>query len=587
MITIPLKKMKRLVEKVTGYEITVSEQNKQIKRKKSKVQLLIDTELIEKKKLILSRNRSIHENTVHKYKTNLSFNLNVNYTTFYETLEIRDKTILYESFHGKNMSCNPYAIFKRLLDHPDFKDYHHIWVLNDKANCIDKELLKLDNVEFVKVNSQLYLKYLASCKFLINNTSFPPYFIKKTGQIYLNTWHGTPLKTLGKDMQGTIGQHKNIMRNFLQTDYLLAPNRFTANNLIESHDLKGIYQGKIAETGYPRVDLVFQRNEQLKKSLECTDDKKVLLYAPTWRGEVGNVAREVDKFVEDVELMQARLGDQYHILLKVHSLMVKYMKPNMTGVQVVPDNVDVNELLSFVDVLLTDYSSVFFDFLQTRKPIIFYAYDREQYRQERGFYLDLEDMPGPICETIEEVIESIHTSENNKDKYANKFDDSIKEFAQLEDGKSTDRLIDIIFNGDETHTYSITDNKKNILIYCGGFLNNGVTTSALNLFNNIDYDRYNVIVADRGNFTEEDANNFNRINENVKRLYRVGSMNVLLDEVDAQNYLFQYGAEQYFKKGPENYLDQEIITMYQREYRRMFGNMKVDVVIDFSGYVKF
>ena len=579
--------MKRLVEKVTGYEITVSEQNKQIKRKKSKVQLLIDTELIEKKKLILSRNRSIHENTVHKYKTNLSFNLNVNYTTFYETLEIRDKTILYESFHGKNMSCNPYAIFKRLLDHPDFKDYHHIWVLNDKANCIDKELLKLDNVEFVKVNSQLYLKYLASCKFLINNTSFPPYFIKKTGQIYLNTWHGTPLKTLGKDMQGTIGQHKNLMRNFLQTDYLLAPNRFTANKLIESHDLKGIYQGKIAETGYPRVDLVFQRNEQLKKSLECTDDKKVLLYAPTWRGEVGNVAREVDKFVEDVELMQARLGDQYHILLKVHSLMVKYMKPNMTGVQVVPDNVDVNELLSFVDVLLTDYSSVFFDFLQTRKPIIFYAYDREQYRQERGFYLDLEDMPGPICETIEEVIESIHTSENNKDKYANKFDDSIKEFAQLEDGKSTDRLIDIIFNGDETHTYSITDNKKNILIYCGGFLNNGVTTSALNLFNNIDYDRYNVIVADKGNFTEEDANNFNRINENVKRLYRVGSMNVLLDEVDAQNYLFQYGAEQYFKKGPENYLDQEIITMYQREYRRMFGNMKVDVVIDFSGYVKF
>ncbi|MCM3023718.1 glycosyltransferase [Heyndrickxia ginsengihumi] len=586
-LILPLKKVKKIIEKITGYKITVSENKTSVKGKKRKSQhkLLIDNELITKKDMIMARNRIVNKNTINKYKKDANFRRNVDYTTYYETLDIRDNTILYESFHGKNMSCNPYAIFKQLINDSRFKDFHHIWTLNDLNNC-PEEYIDLPNVEFVKVNSDDYLRYLASSKYLINNTSFPPYFIKKEGQVYINTWHGVPLKTLGKDMHGTLGQHKNLMRNFLQTDIIIAPNTFTADKIIDSHDLRGIYKGKIAEIGYPRVDLVLKENN-IKEKLGCQKNKKVLLYAPTWRGEVGNVSGEIKKILEDIKVLNKKVGSEYIILLKVHSLMQKYVKDKKLNLNIVPDNIDTNELLYNVDVLITDYSSIFFDFLITKRPIIFYAYDQKKYKKERGFYLELDEMPGPICRDINEVVAELSNISQYHLDYSEKLDSCIDEFLSLEDGHSTERFIDLVFYKDETHTYSITDNRTNILIYCGGFLNNGVTTSAINLLNNIDYQKYNVIVADKGNYDDESAHNFNKLNENVKKYYRNGSMNVLLSEVDAQNYLFNYGAEQYYKKGPKNYLNEEIVEMYRREYKRMFGNTKIDIVIDFSGYVKF
>ncbi|MFF2290327.1 CDP-glycerol glycerophosphotransferase family protein [Peribacillus butanolivorans] len=584
---VPLRKAKKIVEKLTGYKITVSNGGPtKSKKNKSKLNLLIETELIETRDVILERNRQISTNTSKKYKINATFRREVDYTNYFEALEIRDNTILYESFHGKNMSCNPYAIFKQLIHDPQFSEFHHIWALNDLNNC-PADFLGLTNVEFVTVNSDEYLRYLASCKYLINNTSFPPYFIKKEGQVYVNTWHGTPLKSLGKHMNGTLGQHKNLMRNFMQTDYIIAPNKFTAEKIIDSHDLRGIYQGRIAETGYPRVDLVINENKEIKEQLGCKKNKKVLLYAPTWRGEVGKVSGEINKIIADVKTLEDKVGNEYTILLKVHSLMQKYVKDKNLDLNIVPDYVDSNELLSIVDLLITDYSSIFFDFLKTKKPIIFYAYDQLKYKKERGFYLDLNDMPGPICRDIFEVIEGISVADNYTELYKEKIDNCINTFSSLEDGKSTKRVIDIIFNNEESYTYKISDNKTNILIYCGGFLNNGVTTSAINLMNNIDYEKYNVMVADKANFDEESSKNFNKLNENVKKYYRIGSMNVLLNEVDKQNYLFKYGAEQYYRNGPKNYLDEEIINMYRREFKRMFGNSKFDIVIDFSGYVKF
>ncbi|MFE7152735.1 CDP-glycerol glycerophosphotransferase family protein, partial [Heyndrickxia sporothermodurans] len=442
-------------------------------KNRSKFGFIIESDLIEKK----DRNIQV-SGSLKKYRTNATFKRTVDYTSYYETLEIRENTILYESFHGKNMSCNPYALFKQLINDERFSDYNHVWVLNDLDNC-PKEFLELPNVEFVAVNSDEYLQYLASCKYLINNTSFPPYFIKKEGQVYVNTWHGTPLKTLGKDMNGTIGQHKNLMRNFMQTDFIIAPNKFTADKIIDSHDLRGIYQGKVAETGYPRVDLVFENNKKVREQLGCTNNK-VILYAPTWRGEVGNVSGELNKLIEDTKMLEDKLGGQYTILLKVHSLMQQYIQDRKIKLNIVPDNIDSNELLSIVDVLITDYSSIFFDFIVTKKPIIFYAYDQKEYQKERGFYLDLEDMPGPICRSIMSVIDEISNAQNYQVIYKDKMEYCLNTFLNLEDGKSTSRVIDTIFYNDEKYTYMVGDNKTNILIYCGGFLNNGVTTSALN-----------------------------------------------------------------------------------------------------------
>ncbi|WP_286317231.1 CDP-glycerol glycerophosphotransferase family protein, partial [Romboutsia ilealis] len=288
-----------------------------------------------------------------KLRKDKNFRRDVMYTKAYEEEIIDDKIILYESFHGKTMSCNPYAIFKYLLNDYEYKDFKHIWVLNDSNNC--KELYKnMNNVEFVKVHSDEYVRYLAKAKYLINNTTFPPYYIRKEGQIYLNTWHGTPIKTLGKLMKGSRGQYKNIQRNLLQTTHLINPNKFTADIMITEHDIDGIYQGKIFDCGYPRIDLTLNSNKyEIKKKLNLKNNKKVILYAPTWRGEVGNVDNEINRFIDDYEYLIKKLGNQYTILLRVHTLVEEYLVKKGYGENIVDNAIDTNELLSVVDILIS------------------------------------------------------------------------------------------------------------------------------------------------------------------------------------------------------------------------------------------
>ena len=199
-------------------------------------------------------------------------------------------------------------------------------------------------------------------------------------KIYINTWHGTPLKTLGKDMEGPIGQHKNIQRNFLHSDYILSPNKFTSEKLIDSHDLEGLYNGEIIEEGYPRMDLTFNTDkEELRKTLEniieLDPHKKIILYAPTWRGEVGSVSNINEELFNHISALNEKIPDDYQLILKVHTLLFKYIKHDEQLMnKCIPDCIDTNELLSLVDILITDYSSIFFDYMATNKPIsVFYV----------------------------------------------------------------------------------------------------------------------------------------------------------------------------------------------------------------------
>ncbi|EFC31975.1 hypothetical protein C414_000440030 [Campylobacter jejuni subsp. jejuni 414] len=232
-----------------------------------------------------------------KALSNATFKKRAIYTYFYENLELKEKTILYESFHGRLMSCNPYAIFKALLKDERFKDFMHIWVISS-ADFVKDEFKSLKNLILVQRESYLYFKYLASAKYLINNTTFPSYFIRKENQFYLNTWHGTALKTLGKYIQTTFMEHNNTQRNFLQTTHIINPNEFMQNVLLKDYDIDEIYQGKALISGYARCDLTLgdfkeeqsflKQKQDLRKHFGVKEGEKVLLYAPTFRGYFGH-----------------------------------------------------------------------------------------------------------------------------------------------------------------------------------------------------------------------------------------------------------------------------------------------------------
>jgi len=302
------------------------------------------------------------------------------YALLYHITGIHERTVFFESYHGRRMGDSPYAIFLRMMEQPQFQNYRFIWVLDDTGNPLARQFANRKNVKYVRRHSLRYLYYLCRSKYLFNNNTFPHYFQKKQGQIYVNTWHGTPLKTLGKDIRGTPGQHRNMARNFLLSDYFVNPNPFTADVLIRANDLGRLYKGLVVLEGYPRNDLLINADPNkfrqfLFEHCQVPLGPKIILYAPTWRGEIGKPEDTSEEIYRHIKAMRRLVPEGYILLLKVHGLTYRYVKEDSTLHEVicVPDWVETNELLSVVDVLVTDYSSIFFDFLCTGRPIVFSA----------------------------------------------------------------------------------------------------------------------------------------------------------------------------------------------------------------------
>ena len=168
--------------------------------------------------------------------------------------------MLYESLDGNGMLDSPLSIFRHLRQDPEFADLTHVWVIADPKVYAQSmgEYDEDPRVSFVVYKSKEYYDRLSTAKYLINNTSFPREFAKRPGQVYLNTWHGIPLKRMGYDLpDGAVGA-RNILRNLVSADYLVSANSFMTDVMYkQAFKLDGIYQGTVVQAGYPRIDAQF------------------------------------------------------------------------------------------------------------------------------------------------------------------------------------------------------------------------------------------------------------------------------------------------------------------------------------------
>ena len=265
----------------------------------------------------------------------------------------------------------------------------------------------LDNRTIViEIGSSEYRKVLAHAKYLINNVSFNMDFIKKADQIYLNTWHGTPLKCLGRNIQNDSFECNNAQRNFLLCDYLIAPNELTKKVFENDYMVHDIMPGEIVIKGYPRNTIFFDEESRNRiRNIYHLDNVVSIFYMPTWRGTASETY-DVDQ-ISEMELLAKDLGDEYRVFVKFHPAM-KRLNEGFENCFNVPDDIEVYEFLNAVDILITDYSSVFFDFANTRKPIILYQYDREQYLKGRGIYDEVEqNIPFPIAYNYKELVHMV------------------------------------------------------------------------------------------------------------------------------------------------------------------------------------
>ena len=365
--------------------------------------------------------------------------------------------IVFEAFKGKHCACSPKALFEEVLQNPAYAGYRLVWSLTE----LDKyRSLVNDNprVSLVKRGSKLYYEALAKAKYRITNSISPITVPRREGQVYIQTWHGTPLKRLGCDIarDGNDAQslreiHESYRTEADQFTYLLSPSEYTSEKLASAFALtEEEKKNKIIELGYPRNVHLFtytaKEVEQLKKFYGVPKGKKVILYAPTFRETSYQYGVGFEQKVAlDMERLRARFGDTACVLMRTHYFAVtdfdysKYEGFIIKGAEVA----DINRLYIISDILVTDYSSVMFDFSILRRPMIFYMYDWEEYRgQLRDFYIEPDILPGPIVTTqdeLEEEIEKVLTQPFVCDEKYQAFCDK---FTYLDDADAAKRVLE-------------------------------------------------------------------------------------------------------------------------------------------------
>jgi CDP-glycerol glycerophosphotransferase len=360
---------------------------------------------------------------------------------------LRD-AVVFVSWKGKQCSDNPRAIAEELRRRGDTRD--HIWVVNDWA------VPAPGGATSVLVGTEDYYEALARCKYLISNDDMQSWYTKRDGQVYVQTWHGTPLKRIGFDVaqpqfiSGT-SYLDHLKQEVTKWDLLLSPNPFSTPIMRQAFR----YDGEICESGYPRNDVLCSGDaeriaDRVRARLGIPAGKRVIMYAPTWRDDQYYASgRYRFDFRLDLEQAWEQLGDDYVILLRGHHHMADDIpagtRPGFViNVTAYPD---ISELFLVSDALITDYSSVMFDFAPTGRPMIFYTYDLAQYRDNlRGFYFDFEAAaPGPLLSTSGEVMAAIANLDEVAEQYADAYRAFAAKFCPLDDGKAAARACDRIF----------------------------------------------------------------------------------------------------------------------------------------------
>ena len=332
------------------------------------------------------------------------------------TTKVDERVVFFESFQGRNYSCSPKAMFEEMRDSGDYNDYEFIWSFRN-VHGPGKILQKLvgsekgPKISIVKYETFSYYKALAKAKYWVLNSNTRKFLKPTEEQVYIQTWHGTPLKKIGLDVPGSDLDYAHEGEKF---SYMVSPSKYCSEKLVSAFGLQG-REDIVLETGYPRNDALFTFDQakvnSVLRELDVPRGKKIILYAPTFRD---NKHSEVSGYENasglDFDKLKEQIGDEYIILFRAHYFVAKNMdfEKYKDFVIDVSDYEDVNDLYIVSDMLITDYSSVFFDYANLKRPIIFYMYYYEDYKKNaRDFYLDQNELPGPITKSQDELVKAI------------------------------------------------------------------------------------------------------------------------------------------------------------------------------------
>jgi CDP-glycerol glycerophosphotransferase len=351
-------------------------------------------------------------------------------------------SVVYNSFNGR-YSDSPRAVHEEVARRSGAQDA--VWLVDPlQAESFPPEIAT------VPIYTDAAVRALESADLVVSNGHLEMDWRKRSGATYVQTWHGTPLKRIHADaLGGPPGLLEHLSLDVDRWDVLLSPNPYSTDVMRTAFR----WEGEILETGYPRNDVLLGpqagvTRDRVRESLGI-EGRTAVLYTPTWRDDTfwdGTAGAGALAF--DVQHVAEELGNTYVLLLRVHyKLSGLVRRVDHPAVVDVSQHPEIADLYLAADAMVTDYSSTMFDFAVTGKPLLFYTYDMDRYRDElRGFYFDLSlDPPGPLSTTTEELTADLHDLSRWEPDHRDSYARFRARFCVHDDGHATDRFLSRFF----------------------------------------------------------------------------------------------------------------------------------------------
>ncbi|MDE7424289.1 MAG: CDP-glycerol glycerophosphotransferase family protein [Lachnospiraceae bacterium] len=493
--------------------------------------------------------------------------------------KLNQKCILIESKNGMDLGSNLFYILKE-LQKEDYQDYQLLLLVEKVAASKIIRKLKdngLERIRTINLHSPAYYWAIATAKYIFVDTSLERVFVKRAGQILVNTWHGTPLKKMGRDEEKSAHLMWNVQRNFFMSDYLLYPSESMMNIMLDAYQLRHLYTGSILLAGYPRNAIFFiQNNIEEEKKRRNLHGKQVFMYMPTWRGTVKHKdnTKQVKQLQSLLQKLDSLLPDHIIVYVKLHPFVEENLVlSNLHQVKIYQENDDVYDFLTCCDGLITDYSSILFDFANTRRKIILFTYDQDDYKVERGLYHDLENLPFPITTNVSDLVEEL--------KQPKQYDDSefIQKYCCYDNKNATSNLCKYILKGEHL-CKELTlpkPSKENVLLYGSEFEKNGLTTALLSLLKYLDRDTRNYYVGIDETALSTDPSRLSLLPKDVGFIPTENGVYRGISEAIASILYFRLN-----KRG--KWISRQINEVFTRELHRRFCGVKFQTAIQYAGY---
>ncbi|PFP29587.1 glycerophosphotransferase [Bacillus sp. AFS073361] len=374
----------------------------------------------------------------------------------FNCLPIKKNKIFLFSYYGSQYGCSPKYISEYIHKNYPKETFDVVWAFNDLTGKAH-----LNSFRKVKIMTLRYFYELCTSKVVITNFRTTDLYVKRKNQYYIQTWHSSlRLKQIEKDAEEALPQNYIRMskKDSAKCDLLLSGCEFSSKIFKKSF----WYDGEILEVGTPRNDLLFKDNTYLRikvlHDLKIEENRKVVLYAPTFRKDNNHLEIYNLDYSNLTERFEHKFGGEWTFLVKLHPHLISKSSELSFGENVIDVSSydDIQELLSIADVLITDYSSLMFDFSITQRPCFLYIPDLVEYiKKDRNLYFDVKELPFISAESTKELLDKIEYFDN--EMYSQNLSEFFMQVGSFEKGVASELLLkhieEVCFNVNRRNSY--------------------------------------------------------------------------------------------------------------------------------------